>query len=75
MQIDVASIFAGMVEGLRSTGLKDSAIARGAHVSKSTISRYANGGGKQGSAEAFIKLSSFYEARTGAPPAIRSGRR
>lgn len=75
MQLDVARIFAGMIAGLHDVGLHDSAIARGSHISKSTISRYGRGDGKDGSAECYIKLSRFYEARTGAPPIIRTTRR
>lgn len=74
MQVDMAQVFEAMVAGLRGSGLKDSAIAQAADVSKATICRYARGDGKHGSAECFVKLSGLYEQRLGAPPTIRTRR-
>lgn len=71
MQPDVASIFEGMISGLRSSGLRDVDIARGADVSKASVCKYGRGDGENATATNFIKLASFFEQRTGAPPSIR----
>ena len=74
-QLDVSALFEGMISGLRLSGMSDSAIARGADVSKATICRYAAGHGKQGSAELFIKLSGLCQERLGTLPVVRMTRR
>jgi hypothetical protein len=43
IQLNVAQIFSGMIEGLRGTGINNTAIARAAEVPEATISHYARG--------------------------------